>query len=736
MPRARDEALAEELADRLMTESNPELRDLDPQHPDNDNEAPYDYMEDFWLARPSYSEEFAADVVERFTSHLEAWDGSSVGGAIWSAYRAYHNLSGHNGDPMTQIAATGEAGELLALNIPHYRSLVRHQIALFTNQRPAWEPQARTSDAKAARQVPMAANLLDYVTSQGGLDQRLAEQCEMMMIAGAGYFITDWNADVGLTSPPGQEKGWFSQRVLAPWEICHERVRVYEDANWWIYRTYESRWNWVARLAKDDPEKAEKLAKLDTDASDFAAAFRDSDSDLLGEGSDRFAALTVIAKPTRATPAGRYAIIASDDLVLFDAPYPYGDEVTISRMCASEFLGTSTPYCDSWGVLAAADASNAILSMIVTRIDTCGVPNFYSTEGTEIEFADIAGGNQMLKLPPGGEKPGVLDLLQIPDALPAIMGLINSAMEGVVGINSVTRGQPQENVSSGSMAALLQSMAIQFNSNLERAWTLNLERVGTHHLRVFQFMATEKHAVSVMGSDNRWTVQQFKGEDLAAVSRVAVRSANALSKTLAGRAEIAEKLLANGGGITPQEYLRVIQTGQLEPLFHGPAGQLTGIKARCEKLLRGEESPPLTWDHHQLCIREFKALLDSEARDDMAAVELINQTIKAQFDLWAQLSRESPDILVAIGCPPLPMAAATGAQAMAMEQSAMTGMPAGQPPDLGAPPQQQKQPETDAPRGRPGPNPAPKGQEPSRANPKQPTEPKPARNPMDGSPVA
>jgi hypothetical protein len=728
-------ALAEELADRLMTEADPELRDYVP--PDNDNDAePYDYKEDFWLARPDYSEEFAADVVERFTTHIEQWENGAVGSAVWDAYRAYHNLAGVSGDPLTQITATGEVGELLALAIPHYRSLVRHQIALFTSQRPAWEPQARTSDATAARQVPMAGNLLDYVVSQGGLDQRLAEQCEMMMVAGAGYFVTGWDPDVGITKPPGGAKGWFTQRVYAPWELCHERVRVYEDATWWIFRTFESRWNWVARLAEVDPEKAEKLARLDTDASDFAKAFRDGDEELLHDTHDRFAALHVIAKPTRAVPAGRYAIIASDDLVLFDAAYPYGDEVTISRMCASEFLGTSTPYCDSWGVLAAADASNAILSMILTRIDTCGIPNFCVPEGTEIEFADIAGGNQAWKLPPGGEKPSVVDLLQIPDALPAIMQLINGSMEGVVGINSVTRGQPQENVTSGSMAALLQGMAIQFNSNLERAWTLNLERVGTHHLRVFRVMASQAHAVSVMGSDNRWTVQEFKGEDLANVSRVAVRSANALSKTTAGRADIAEKLLQHGGGITPQEYLRVIQTGQLEPLFHGPAGQLTGIKARCEKLLRGQPSPPLTWDNHQLCIREFRALLDSEAREDPKAVELINQTLQEQFSLWGQLSRESPDILIATGCPPLPQAAMIGQQAQMMEQSAtMPDAPPAAPADPGAAPQQQKQPETDAPRGRPGPNPAPKGQEPSRANPKQPTEPKPARNPMNGEPV-
>lgn len=727
--RARDAELNEQLVERLMGEGDAEIARLEGT-PDNENAdpEPYDFREDFWLAKPYFSEEFAGDVCERFGNHQDWWQNSSVGATVWNAYRQYHNLSGVDGDPITQLQATGEVGELLAMAIPHYRTLVRHQIAMFTSNRPAWDPQARTADAEGARQVPMAANLLDYVTSTGDLDPRLGEQTELMMVCGEGFFVTGWDANVGPKGEDGSPRGWFTQRVYAPWEVAHERVRTYADASWHILRSFESRWDWVAKFAKDDPEKAERIAKLDTDAADFATAFREYDSDLVKDDGDRIAVLIVIAKPTIACPEGRYSIVAGDDLVLFDGPYPYGEDITISRMCASEFLGTAIAYSDSWGVLAAAEACNAILSMILTRIDTCGVPNFAVPEGSEIEFGDIAGGNGVWKLPPGTEKPSAVDLLNIPEALPAIMELISTQMEGTVGVNSVTKGQPQENVTSGSMAALLQSMATQFNSNLERAWTLNLERIGTHHIRVFQRMADTEHAISVVGVDNKWTVQSFKGEALSGILRVSVKTASALSKTTAGRADIADKLLQRTA-ITPQEFMQVIATGQLEPTFAGPVGELNSIKARGEKLLRGEPSPPLLWDNHQLCVRELKALLNTQARDDQAVTDNINQCIQQHFDLWAQLSRESPDMLAAIGCPPLPQAQSIGQQAQAM-QTQMPGAPAGPGAPAMPPPQQVKQPETDAPRGRPGPAPATKGQQPSQA---QPTLPQPAKTPSGES---
>jgi hypothetical protein len=724
---ARAAGLNEELVERLLAEGDREIEAIEAAA-DNDNDErldPYDFREDFWLAKPYFSDEFASDVCSRYGHHQDFWSESSVGQTVWNAYRAYHNLSGVDGDPVTQLQATGEVGELLAMSIPHYRTLVRHQIALFTSQRPAWDPQARTADAEAARQVPMAGNLLEFIANSGDLDPRLLEQVELMMVAGEGYFVTGWNANSGLGG-----RGWFTERVYAPWEMCHERVRTYPDCSWWIYRSFESRWDWVARFAEVDPEKAEKIAKTDHSKADFATAFREYDQDLVKDDGDRIAVLHVLAKPTLACPEGRYAIVASDDLVLFDGPYPYGEDVTISRMCASEFLGTSIPYSDSWGVLAAAEAWNAMLSMLLTRVDTAGVPNFCVPEGSEIEFSDIAGGNSVWKIPPGMEKPSVVDLLQIPEAMPAIMALIAQEMEGTVGINGVTKGQPQENVSSGSMAALLQSMAQQFNSNLERAWVLNLERIGTHHIRVFQQMADEEHAISVVGADNKWTVQSFKGEELGGILRVSVKTANALSKTTAGRAEIADRLLQHSS-ITPQEYLRIVETGQLEPTFAGPVGELTSIKSRGEKLMRGERAPALIWDNHQLVIRELRALLNTKARDDPSISQNINAAIQEHFDLWSKLSREAPDMLAAIGCPPLPQAQSIGQQVQAMQNQVPGAPPGAPPPAAGPPPQQAKQPETDAPRGKPGPSPLPPGQQPSRTNPAQPL---PAKTP-DGQSV-
>lgn len=697
-------------------------------------EEPYDLGEKYWLSKPFYSGEFAEDALRRFREGIDVWRGSAVGWTCWTAYRAYHNINATGVDvnsPMSQLMAAGEQGELLAMAIPHYRSLVRHQIALFTAERPEWDPIARTSDSSASRQVPAAANLLDHVASTGVLDQRLQEQVETMMTTGSSYYVTDWDVNAGTGG-----RGWFREIVLAPWEMVHERVRHYEDAKWWIFRTRESRWDWVAFFAKDDPEKARQIAEYDAGLDPLIdEEFIDRQGSLYGDDGDRVVVLNVIAKPSLACPTGRYAKILSQDVVLVDSPYPYGDEVTISRMCASEFLGTSVPYSDSWGALAGAEAYNAVLSMIMTRVDTCGVPNFCLPEGSELDYQDIVGGNNVWRIPPGGEKPQAVDLLQLPDVLPGILELLKGEMDSTGGVNSVTRGQPQENVSSGSMAALMQTMAMQFNNNLERAWVLNLERVGTHHVKIFQRMASEPMFVDVCGQDNKWLAKQVSSEDVSSISRVAVKTASAISKTKAGRAEIADRLFQQKA-IQPEEYLNVIQTGQLDRLFQGPVGKLNLIKAENEKLGRGEQVSALVWEDHQLHVREHESLLTTDLREDPALVQIVFAHLDEHYQLWSKLSREDPDRLAAMGVPPLPMALSIGQQAMAMQSMAM-GAPPPQPAQHGPPPAQNEQPNTQPSKAQPGPKAAPPGVEPSSVAPtEQPKEPKPARNPMTGEPTS
>jgi hypothetical protein len=693
---------------------------LDPAAMPGSGEArePYDWERDHWLSQPYFSKEFASEVVDRFGSHVEMWGGrqSNVSSATWAAYSAYHGLEGpsYSGtglDPIVSITEAGEAGEFLSMRMNQYRGLVKHQIALVTANRPAWDVVARTTDSKASSQKTLTEQLLDFEMDSKGKGLALKTQYEIAKVCAAGFLALGWNEHFGLDG-----KGEVWALPLTPWEVAHERVRVYSDCNWWIFRAYESRWDWVAKFAKDDPEKAEKIRGLSSDQN-VANAFMYNDPSQR-EDSDRIEVLYVYARPTRSCPKGRVAIVAEGDLVLLDGPNPYGDECPITRICPAEFVGTSVPYGDSWVLLAPDEAFNACLSMALTRVDAFGVPDIAVPAGSDYKPSDFSGRN-LLEITPGGGDPHAIDLLKIPPELGNMMDRLKGGMEDLSGINSVTRGNPQENVTSGSYAALLQSMAVQFNSADEAAWIFNLERVGSLIIRIYQRCATTAQLVNICGSDEAWTAKEFTGESLDRVERVAVKVANALSKTVAGRMQMSEQMLQIPGAIQfPQELVSVMQTGNIKPLLSGPANKVFLIKSENERILRGEQPRVSVLDDDRLHIAEHSCLMDTHAREDIELAKSIQAHIDEHMASWRDKTMKNPDLLEALGQPPLSNAAMVRDQTNAQTQGQQPG-----PQQPG--PRQQQQPGTEPAKAKPGPERAPPGKEPGA----MPNQPEPARTP-------
>jgi hypothetical protein len=686
--------------------------------PEEEPPQPYDYREHYWLAQPPMSEEFSSAVMERFEKHAKRWDSNSpIGEAVWTAYRMYHGLATNMSSPAQtsptiSLTETGEYGEFLSLFVNHYRGLVRHQLALVTADRPTWDPQASTSDSDATKQVSLCRNLLDYLMSAERFDQKLYDQQEMMAVTGVAYQALGWDERMGKAG-----KVWSS--VLAPWECAHEHVREYEDCTWWIFRRWESRHDWAAYFAETDPDKARKVAGYDPPKY-MLCGVQDADPDDWSE-TDRIPVLYVYANPTKANPGGRCAIVMDESTVLSDGPMPYGDVSPVTRVCAAHFIGTSIPYGNSWSQLPLVDALTTVLSTMMTRLDLFGVPDVTVPDGADLERGSIGGAN-MISYTPGLAPPQILDMLSIPSALPQLAEMLKTTMEELSGINSVTRGNPAENISSGSMAALVQSMSVQFNSAEERTYTFNLEATGTNLLNIYKRCATEEQIITIAGQDERWTTKQFVGKDLDNVLRVAVKTASAMSKTLPGRKEIADQLLQAGMVKDPKEYLAAIETGNLAPLFRGPVDQQAIIKNENERMARGEPVIVLNWDHHGLHVRDHLCELNTGARYDPKRRQLVENHLQEHMKLWTELSQRAPDILEATGCPPLTSAFQVG-QMMAQAG----GAPPGEQPSAAPPQEMPGSAEMEKP---PGPKPAPPGKEQSQAGPSIPQPAQPPRSPQ------
>jgi len=114
-----------------------------------------------------------------------------------------------------------------------------------------------------------------------------------------------------------------------------------------------------------------------------------------------------------------------------------------------------------------------------------------------------------------------------------------------------------------------------------------------------------------------------------------VSSGNPLSKTLAGRLEVAKDLLSNGLVTTPQEYLQVLSTGTLQPLVEAELAVMNLIRSENEDLQDGKPVSSLITDKHDLHIQEHLTLLSSpESRANPQIVALVLGHIQEHKMQW------------------------------------------------------------------------------------------------------
>jgi hypothetical protein len=102
----------------------------------------------------------------------------------------------------------------------------------------------------------------------------------------------------------------------------------------------------------------------------------------------------------------------------------------------------------------------------------------------------------------------------------------------------------------------------------------------------------------------------FSGDDLSQVNRVIVDIGNPVARTNAGKLQIASDLLQYGLVKTPEQYVSVLTTGQLNTMTDETENTLILIKDENERLMEGQEVPVLSIDQHILHIKGHRGIFD------------------------------------------------------------------------------------------------------------------------------
>ncbi|MFO0203354.1 MAG: hypothetical protein ACK528_09525, partial [Alphaproteobacteria bacterium] len=251
----------------------------------------------------------------------------------------------------------------------------------------------------------------------------------------------------------------------------------------------------------------------------------------------------------------------------------------------------------------------------------------------------------------GNAKPEPLNLTQTPAEVFKFLEMIIQGMETVSGVNSVTRGNPEASLKSGTALALVQSMSLQFISGLQNNYVKLIEDVGTSLINILKDYAKTPKTVALAGKNNRSFLKQFTGDEVGAINRVIVSFCNPLARTTAGRVQMAEQMLQMGLIKNPKEYFEVINTGSIDSMWEGDMNEILLIKKENEILMSGNPVMAELLDQHAQHIMEHRTVMaDPDLRMNPELRMVVQQHIQEHIDY---LRNVDPDLLMLTGQQPL-----------------------------------------------------------------------------------
>ncbi len=676
---------------------------------------------------------------------------------LFALYRKMHwRYYGHEENTAFsthEVGIDGKQGELHRLKVNHLRSIMTSWINMVQSQRPAVVPVAINDDYESELEVKRGRAVLDHERgpSGAGIECREAECREFAGLYGHAGLLQLWNealgdvvlpdaASAGLEAPQDPEhdleqsdrEGRLQAFALSPLDFFFDPRRKDAHYPWVICRIWACREDLIARFPKFEEQilAVKTQPEADgTDGIDFQFQFTASAGASPINAKDEIPVYVFLHDKTEGVQNGKQVMMLDSQTVLKSGPLGYKTKPFI-RLAAANIDRTPFGFSPAWDLLAPQEAHDSLSTIALTNARTFGLGTMTAEKSADVERDQLAEGLVLLEYTPGMQPPKPLEMPHTGQEVFSFRQAIGGEMGTQIGVNSVVRGDPEASLKSGSALALVQAQGVQFSSGFQSNDTRFIESHSLVTIEACQTFMTEERTYEIVGSHVASLTLPFNGSKLKRITKVRVQLVNPMSKTLAGRVQMADTLAERYSNVfSPGDYMRVQETGNLDHITKGPEQKAANIERENELLSQGfgpvpkvpsgqmgpdgqpqmvDQKEPgkryviaLLTDDHRAHVRKHTEIVDNPAirdSDDPLAVQIIKATLDHIDEHERQLTimtLQRPGLLELTNQQPLQSA---------LPPQAGPGAPGASPPHGGSP-------TPPKPGGPPGPqNNAPAGQ--------------------------
>lgn len=617
-------------------------------------------------------DELANAVLTRVRDYQKHLVNSGYWGLIVKSAQFVHGLDA-KGFSSFAIRKHGPRGEYARMKMDDYASLYLSFMAELTGQRIVFEPQPKGEDWRASEQAKKAKSVLqDDLDS--GLEEVLLNAVDHAAQLGMSATAVDFDPLAGQPTLPDPDggpvlrSGKLTYRTYMPQNAAFDfEVNDPEEIRWWVLRRWEDAHDLIAMC----PERErEILAARGGSSLEQEVALQDHIIGTRERGQrNRVPVYEFRHGSTPACPMGRIAWVlgGGTGTLLFAEDLPFVEEDGTRRICVRRLAlrnvkDSGLGWTPIWLLLAPQELMDMLQSIEATNYKAHGVGVILNPRGSDITPKKVSTGLAVIDYVPG-LKPELANFTAQPQDIAGAQERAVSAMQRLIGVSAIDRGDPPASLKSGSALLFVKATTTQGKKPYLEKVNVHHEGVATDFLLVFWLFATQARDVRVRGELGERT-EPVSGEDIGGALRVKVQLGNPLTRSMAGQVQIAENLLAQQA-INASEYLEIIDGAGLDKILTRSTSQRILVEQENAMLRRGENplvspthDPTYHIAHHALELNSQQALANPAIRN------AVLQHIHQHQQMWAQATVMNPGMLEALGIP-LMQAALGMAQASA-----------------------------------------------------------------------
>lgn len=581
---------------------------------------------EYWLAKDP---EYLAQELESRHEDLSRWYTKPLVDTIVRNYRIYYSAIIDPDQWDSSLQYVGEQGELIKMQIPEARSLIRQLVSIICKKKISFTCIAESKGTDVINEVRLGNQLTNHVTQQQKLDL-LSERCfERALVQGSAFMKATWRTDKGEPYVADEEgikyNGDVDVTIHGLTDVLYDTaIEKWSDVSWCEIHTMKNRWDLIAQF----PDLKDDILKIESNKNNSINYYRDYYDE---KDDDLISVYELYVRPSPSLPSGRMMMYSDHKTIYYDGNNVYGT-IPVEPMIPEWIDGVGVGYPFLSNLLPAQEMLDHSFSAIATNQSAFAVQSVTIPRGSGVSVQEINGMNYISFTPmanvQGGGRPEALNLSQSSPETFKFIELLSSRMMSLSNINGALKGNPPPGVTSGVAIATLATNALEFLDSSAKSYNNCLESIMEHCINAYHKFGTIPHSLTSVGKNGKSTTVEFTGEKLAAIKKVKITLANPLMQTMAGRTDIAEKLAQSGLIKNTQQYISVLDGSPLETLYEDELSENDLMAEENEALLNGEQVIVLSTDDHPAHIRKHSSLLnDPKVRFNNSMVSVILEHI-------------------------------------------------------------------------------------------------------------